>query len=132
MRTFVLLVAALISFRAHAIVTAETEAAARKLGASTVGEVEFKIGESALSQDAKNDLKDTELQLLSKTDDEYHAKKVGGFDPEAIAQPQQAQEPTNYGNLGIILTLLSVFCNLGFSALRKLIPEVSSTQYMFD
>lgn len=62
----------LVSGHAWGIVTAESEAAARKLGASTVGEVEFDVGQTTLSDGAKEDLD----ELKSEADQAGAIKEV--------------------------------------------------------
>jgi len=72
----------LLATNAWGMVTAESEAAARKLGASSVGEVEFDLGKTALSDGAKLDLDElkseaeqagdiNEVRVIAWADKEY-------------------------------------------------------------
>lgn len=58
----ILILLLLLTFSARAMVTSETEAAARKLGANTVGEVQFDVGQTDLSDGAKQDLDELKLE----------------------------------------------------------------------
>ena len=70
---------------------------------------------------------ETELNLLHKG---KYTKLPE--DPEATSGISSPSPQTINSKLGIYLCLLGICANLGFSTLRKLIPEVSSTQFMFD
>jgi hypothetical protein len=91
-----------------AIVTSETEAAARKLGASTVGEVEFNAGQTGLDDDAKNDLNDLkkeaeqagaieEIRVIAWADKEYPIAEQKRYTRADIRlADERAQNVKNY------------------------------------
>jgi hypothetical protein len=77
------------------MVTAETEAAARKLGANTVGEVEFDLGKTALNDGAKLDLDELkseaeqagdikEVRVIAWADKEYPPSEQKKYTPADI------------------------------------------------
>lgn len=99
----ILIILAALSFNTWGMVTAETEAAARKLGASTVGEVEFDTGKADLSEIAQHDLNElkseaqqagdiTEVRVIAWADKEYPPEQQKRYTKADIKLADQRAE----------------------------------------
>ena|GEM_PF-1058470 len=99
MRT-ILILASILTFNSWGMVTSETEAAARKLGASSVGEVEFDLGKADLTDGAKEDLDElkseaeqagdiAEVRVIAWADKEYPPEQQKRYTKDDIKLADQ-------------------------------------------